>query len=44
MKLDILIFVAHPDATELGMEGIIAKLVAARKSVGSIDLDKTNFS
>ncbi|KJD34272.1 GlcNAc-PI de-N-acetylase [Tamlana nanhaiensis] len=38
MKLDILIFGAHPDDAELGSGGTIAKEVANGKKVGIIDL------
>ena len=44
MKLDILIFAAHPDDAELGMGGTIAKLVAEGKSVGIIDLTEAELS
>jgi len=40
MKLDILVFGAHPDDAELGAGGTIAKEVAAGKKVGIIDLTR----
>ena len=44
MKLDILIFAAHPDDAELGMGGTIAKLTAKGKSVGIIDFTEAELS
>lgn len=44
MKLDILIFAAHPDDAELGMGGTIAKLTAEGKSVGIIDFTEAELS
>ena len=44
MKLDILIFAAHPDDAELGMGGTIAKLVSEGKSVGIIDFTEAELS
>ncbi len=38
MKLDLLVFAAHPDDAELGCGGTIAALVADGKKVGIIDL------
>ncbi|MEO0507545.1 MAG: bacillithiol biosynthesis deacetylase BshB1 [Bacteroidota bacterium] len=38
MKLDILVFGAHPDDAELGAGGTIAKEIAKGKKVGIIDL------
>ncbi|MBA5629592.1 bacillithiol biosynthesis deacetylase BshB1 [Moheibacter lacus] len=38
MKLDILAFGAHPDDVELGAGATVAKMVAAGKTVGIIDL------
>lgn len=38
MKLDILVFAAHPDDAELSIGGTIASLTAAGKKVGIIDL------
>lgn len=40
MKLDILVFGAHPDDAELGAGGTIAKEIANGKKVGIIDLTK----
>ena len=40
MKLDILVFGAHPDDAELGAGGTIAKEVAKGKKVGIIDLTR----
>lgn len=40
MKLDILVFGAHPDDAELGAGGTIAKEVANGKKVGVIDLTR----
>ena len=40
MKLDILVFGAHPDDVELGCGGTIIKEVQAGKKVGVIDLTK----
>ncbi|MCB4808414.1 bacillithiol biosynthesis deacetylase BshB1 [Tamlana sp. 62-3] len=40
MKLDILVFSAHPDDAELGCGGTIAKEVASGKKVGIIDLTR----
>ncbi|ASV32295.1 bacillithiol biosynthesis deacetylase BshB1 [Maribacter cobaltidurans] len=40
MKLDILVFGAHPDDAELGAAGTIAKEVANGKKVGIIDLTR----
>ena len=40
MKLDILVFAAHPDDAELACSGTIAKEVAAGKKVGVIDFTK----
>ena len=44
MKLDILIFAAHPDDAELGMGGTIAKLTSKGKSVGIIDFTEAELS
>lgn len=44
MKLDILIFAAHPDDAELGMGGTISKLGAEGKSVGIIDFTEAELS
>jgi len=40
MKLDILIFAAHPDDAELSMGGTIAKLTEAGVAIGIVDLTK----
>jgi bacillithiol biosynthesis deacetylase BshB1 len=40
MKLDILVFGAHPDDVELGCSGTIAKEVSLGKKVGIIDLTR----
>lgn len=40
MKLDILVFGAHPDDAELGAAGTIAKEVSLGKKVGIIDLTR----
>ena len=40
MKLDILVFGAHPDDAELGAAGTIAKEVSIGKKVGIIDLTR----
>ena len=40
MKLDILIFAAHPDDAELSMGGTIAKLINGGLKVGIVDLTK----
>jgi bacillithiol biosynthesis deacetylase BshB1 len=40
VKLDILVFGAHPDDAELGAAGTIAKEVALGKKVGIIDLTR----
>lgn len=40
MKLDILVFGAHPDDAELGAGGTIAKAIASGKKVGIIDLTR----
>ncbi|WP_339840344.1 bacillithiol biosynthesis deacetylase BshB1 [uncultured Maribacter sp.] len=40
MKLDILVFGAHPDDAELGAGGTIAKEVALGKKVGIVDLTR----
>jgi LmbE family N-acetylglucosaminyl deacetylase len=36
MKLDILVFAAHPDDAELGCSGTILKYVASGKKVGIV--------
>ncbi|AFL85285.1 bacillithiol biosynthesis deacetylase BshB1 [Belliella baltica DSM 15883] len=40
MKLDILVFAAHPDDAELACSGTIARQIAQGKKVGIIDLTK----
>lgn len=40
MKLDILVFGAHPDDAELGAGGTIAKEIAKGKQVGIVDLTR----
>ncbi|MFN8406472.1 MAG: bacillithiol biosynthesis deacetylase BshB1 [Sphingobacteriaceae bacterium] len=40
MKLDILVFAAHPDDAELGCSGTILKYVASGKKVGIVDLTR----
>jgi bacillithiol biosynthesis deacetylase BshB1 len=40
MKLDILVFGAHPDDAELGAGGTIAKHIAKGKKVGIVDLTR----
>jgi N-acetylglucosamine malate deacetylase 1 len=40
MKLDALVIAPHPDDTELGAGGTIAKLTAAGKQVGIVDLTR----
>lgn len=40
MKLDILVFGAHPDDAELGAGGTIAKEIALGKKVGVVDLTR----
>jgi N-acetylglucosamine malate deacetylase 1 len=40
MKLDILIFAAHPDDAELGCSGTIVAHIAAGKKVGIVDLTR----
>ena len=40
MKLDILVFGAHPDDAELGAGGTIAKEIAQGKKVGIVDLTR----
>ena len=38
MKLDVLVFAAHPDDAELSCGGTILSLVASGKKVGIVDL------
>ena len=40
MKLDILVFGAHPDDVELGCGGTVIKEIKAGKKVGVIDLTR----
>src|SRR5688500_5699778 len=40
MKLDILVFAAHPDDAELGCSGTIIAHIAAGKKVGIVDLTR----
>lgn len=40
MKLDVLVFAAHPDDAELNAGGTIAALIAEGKRVGIVDLTK----
>lgn len=40
MKLDLLIFAAHPDDAELGCSGTILRSIAAGKKVGIVDLTR----
>lgn len=40
MKLDVLVFAAHPDDAELSMGGTIAKLTKEKFKVGIVDLTK----
>ena len=40
MKLDILVFGAHPDDAELGAGGTIAKEIANGKKIGIVDLTR----
>jgi len=44
MKLDLLVFAAHPDDAELGCGGTIAGLVTTGKKVGIIDLTEGEMS
>ncbi|MCF8242718.1 MAG: bacillithiol biosynthesis deacetylase BshB1 [Melioribacteraceae bacterium] len=44
MKLDVLIFAAHPDDAELSMGGTIIKLSRIGKKVGLIDLSEAELS
>jgi len=38
LKLDILVFGAHPDDTELGCGGTIIKHIKSGKKVGVVDI------
>lgn len=40
MKIDVLVFSAHPDDAELGCSGTIASLVKEGKKVGMVDLSR----
>jgi bacillithiol biosynthesis deacetylase BshB1 len=40
MKLDLIVFAVHPDDAELSCAGTIAKMVAAGKKVGIVDLTR----
>ncbi|MDD5609092.1 MAG: PIG-L family deacetylase, partial [Ignavibacterium sp.] len=40
MKLDVLVFAAHPDDAELAMGGTIADLTKNNIKIGIIDLTK----
>jgi len=40
MKLDVLVFAAHPDDAELSMGGTIARLTKAGKNVGIVDITR----
>jgi bacillithiol biosynthesis deacetylase BshB1 len=44
MKLDVLIFAAHPDDAELSMGGTIARFTAEGLKVGVVDLTKGELS
>ena len=44
MKLDVLVFAAHPDDAELSMGGTIAKFTSNKLKVGVIDLTKAELS
>ena len=44
MKLDVLVFAAHPDDAELSMGGTIARLTSEGFNVGVIDLTKGEMS
>jgi bacillithiol biosynthesis deacetylase BshB1 len=44
MKLDVLIFAAHPDDAELSMGGTIARFVSIGLNVGVVDLTKGEMS
>ena len=43
MKLDILVFAAHPDDAELNAGGTISALVSEGNKVGIIDLTKSEI-
>ena len=40
MKLDVLVFAAHPDDAELGCSGTISSLISEGKKVGIVDLTR----
>ena len=40
MKLDVLVFAAHPDDAELSCSGTIASLIAEGKKVGMVDFTR----
>ena len=44
MKLDVLIFAAHPDDAELSMGGTIARFTSTGMNVGVVDLTKGEMS
>jgi bacillithiol biosynthesis deacetylase BshB1 len=44
MKLDVLIFAAHPDDAELSMGGTIARLTSGKFKIGIIDLTRGEMS
>jgi len=44
MKLDVLVFAAHPDDAELSMGGTIARLTYSGLKVGVVDLTKAELS
>ena len=44
MKLDLLVFAAHPDDAELGCAGTIAGITASGKKVGIVDLTEGEMS
>lgn len=44
MKIDLLVFAAHPDDAELGCGGTIANLTATGKKVGIIDMTEGEMS
>jgi bacillithiol biosynthesis deacetylase BshB1 len=44
MKIDVLVFAAHPDDVELAMGGTIARLTGGNKKVGIIDFTEAEMS
>jgi bacillithiol biosynthesis deacetylase BshB1 len=44
MKLDVLVFAAHPDDAELSMGGTIARYTSNGKKVGVVDLTRAELS